>query len=282
MYRRDEIDASHYPAFHQMEGVRVFAVGDPVPALAAAAGAGAGGVMPSFTEHPAAASAAAEADLKRTLEGLVASLFGSGIQTRWMDTTFPFTEPSFELEIFFNNTWLEVLGCGVVHRKIMDGAGLRQESGWAFGLGLERLAMVLFSIPDIRLFWSQDARFSSQFEKGKVVKFVPYSKYPGCHKDVSFWLPEPHAAPAASPPAAAAPPPFHENDLCSEVRSVAGDLVETVRLQDKFVNPKSGRTSLCYRIMYRSMDRTLTNEEIDRMHGTVRDNLTRNLGVTLR
>lgn len=62
--------------------------------------------------------------------------------------------------------------------------------GWAFGLGLERLAMILFGIPDIRLFWSQDERFTSQFKKGVISKFVPYSKYPLCYKDVSFWLPE--------------------------------------------------------------------------------------------
>lgn len=61
--------------------------------------------------------------------------------------------------------------------------------GWAFGLGLERLAMVLFDIPDIRLFWSEDDRFSSQFQDGKITKFVPYSKFPMCYKDVSFWLP---------------------------------------------------------------------------------------------
>lgn len=60
--------------------------------------------------------------------------------------------------------WLEVLGCGVIQDEVMDNAGRRGEVGWAFGLGLERLAMVLFSIPDIRLFWSEDPRFSSQFE----------------------------------------------------------------------------------------------------------------------
>ena len=62
--------------------------------------------------------------------------------------------------------------------------------GWAFGLGLERLAMVLFAIPDIRLFWTEDDRFTSQFKEGKIVKFNSYSKHPMCYKDVSFWLPE--------------------------------------------------------------------------------------------
>lgn len=60
--------------------------------------------------------------------------------------------------------WLEVLGCGVVEDGVMNNAGRNGEIGWAFGLGLERLAMVLFSIPDIRLFWSEDPRFSAQFK----------------------------------------------------------------------------------------------------------------------
>lgn len=65
--------------------------------------------------------------------------------------------------------WLEVLGCGVIQDEVMDNAGRTGEIGWAFGLGLERLAMVLFSIPDIRLFWSDDPRFSSQFEVRRLL-----------------------------------------------------------------------------------------------------------------
>lgn len=75
--------------------------------------------------------------------------------------------------------------------------------------------MVLFSIPDIRLFWSSDERFLSQFEQGKITTFKAYSKYPPCFKDVSFWLP-----PEAS---------LHDNDFCDVVRDVAGDLVEDVK-----------------------------------------------------
>jgi phenylalanyl-tRNA synthetase alpha chain len=93
----------------------------------------------------------------------------------------------------FNGDWLEVLGCGVIHDEVLGNSGLSSAEGnvgWAFGLGLERLAMILFSIPDIRLFWSTDDRFISQFTDGVVKKFVPYSKFPECYKDVSFWLPE--------------------------------------------------------------------------------------------
>lgn len=64
------------------------------------------------------------------------------------------------------------------------------EIAWASGAGLERLAMNLFEIPDIRLFWSQDARFMDQFQPGKINKFKPFSKYPLCYKDVTFWIPD--------------------------------------------------------------------------------------------
>ena len=92
---------------------------------------------------------------------------------------------------------------------------VKNKMGWAFGLGLERIAMILYSIPDIRLFWSTDERFLSQFEHGKITSFKPYSKYPSCFKDVSFWVPQGQK--------------FHENDFCDVVRDVAGDLVQDVK-----------------------------------------------------
>ncbi len=75
--------------------------------------------------------------------------------------------------------------------------------------------MILFSIPDIRLFWSQDPRFLSQFTAGQISTFKPYSKYPACYKDVSFWLPDTG---------------LHDNDFCDLVRDLAGDLVQDVVL----------------------------------------------------
>ena len=239
VYRRDEIDRSHYPIFHQMEGVRVWA----------------DGVDQSIILH----------DLRETLEGLAVHLFGP-TDMRWVDAYFPFTEPSLELEILYQGEWLEVLGCGVIHPDIMKQAGRPNDQGWAFGLGLERLAMVLFQIPDIRLFWTTDERFHKQFESGDIIEFVPYSKYPPCLKDVSFWLSD----------------SFHVNDLNEIVRGVAGDLAEQVQLIDNFTNPKSGRTSHCYRISYRSMDRSLTNEEIDQLQEQVRVEVQSKLGVELR
>lgn len=85
----------------------------------------------------------------RVPQGLARHLFGE-VECRWIDAYFPFTNPSFELEIFFKGKWLEVLGCGVMEQSILDGNYGPGHKAWAFGLGLERLAMVLFDIPDIR------------------------------------------------------------------------------------------------------------------------------------
>lgn len=249
VYRRDEIDSSHYPIFHQMEGVRIFDDKDFPKGI-------------SIKDS----KKIIEDDLKNILTGLAKHLFGD-VEMRWRNDYFPFTEPSFELEIYFNGDWLEVLGCGVIHDDVMNNSGQSNKYGWAFGLGLERLAMVLFAIPDIRLFWSLDERFSSQFKAGKITKFIPYSKYPHCYKDVSFWLPN-HG--------------LHVNDVYELIRNFAGDIVERVELFDQFTNKKTGKQSHAYRITYRHMDRSLTNEEVDSVQFKLRNELVNKLKVELR
>ena len=110
-----------------------------------------------------------EQDLKEVLENLARHIFGD-VEMRWNDDYFPFTDPSFELEIFYNGEWLEVLGSGVILDGVLQNAmrDPTQQVGWAFGLGLERWAMKLFGIDDIRLFWSTDARFLGQFRPGEI------------------------------------------------------------------------------------------------------------------
>ncbi|GJX87067.1 putative transposase, mutator type, MULE transposase domain protein [Tanacetum coccineum] len=181
--------------------------------------------------------------------------FFGAVEMRWVDTYFPFTNPSFELEIYFQEKWLEVLGCGVMEQEILKRGGKTDNVAWAFGLGLERLAMVLFDIPDIRLFWSTDKRFTSQFTKGQLgIKFKPFSKYPPCYKDMSFWIND----------------SFTENNLCEIVRGVAGDLAE-----EEYLVPLS-------RITYRSMERSLTDEEINELQWNVRDQVQSQMNVELR
>lgn len=278
VYRRDEIDRSHYPAFHQTEGARtwhkeglVHAIqselasirnnihaSDPAPPFSA--------TNPRQDAHSLEECALIGAHLKRTVESIVCAVFpthGKGLQVRWVEAYFPFTSPSWELEVWWEGTWLELLGCGVVKQELIPQA---DRFGWAFGMGLERLAMVLFGIPDIRLFWSTDARFLGQFQRGTISQFKAYSRFPPCYKDIAFWK-SPH---------------FHVNDLMEVVRSVGGDLVEDVRLMDEFVHPQSGKSSLCFRINYRSMDRSLDNESVNVLQEAVRAALVDRLGVTLR
>lgn len=104
--------------------------------------------------------------------------------------------------------------------------GVPNKVGWAFGLGLDRLAMLLFGIPDIRLFWSRDERFLRQFSPGKVSQFKLFSKYPECYKDISFWINDTGISAAGGGKVST----FHENDLMELLREEGGDLVEDVKL----------------------------------------------------
>ena len=177
---------------------------------------------------------------------------------------FPFTHPSWEVEVKYLDAWLEVLGCGVIHPEVLANAGIHGRTGWAFGVGLDRIAMKLFSIPDIRLLWSDDPRFTEQWKDGKVRPFKPYSKEPPCHKDICFWVGE----------------DYEERNMLDVVRNLGGNLVESVKLIDEFY--KEGRRSKAYRITYRSWDKTLTNEEVNIIQGKIRWEVATRLGVVLR
>jgi phenylalanyl-tRNA synthetase alpha chain len=315
VYRRDAVDRSHYPIFHQMEGAltwersnagvaslakKIWAdvealathhidVSDPNPTIHPERN-------PLQNPHGEDEVEAAAAHLKRSLELTFLRLFSHArdaavaagdksldqqdpLKMRWVEAYFPFTSPSWELEVFWQDDWLEVLGCGIIRQQLLENSNQPSRFGWAFGIGLERVAMLMFNIPDIRLFWSQDPRFLSQFKEGQITRFTPFSRHPACYKDVSFWLRSSSAAGGQSRASAA---DFHENDLMEIIRNQCGNLVEDVQLTDEFTHPKTGRRSKCYRINYRSLERTLTNEETNLMHEHVRDALVKDLGVELR
>ncbi|KAF3915017.1 hypothetical protein AA313_de0210468 [Arthrobotrys entomopaga] len=312
VYRRDAIDRSHYPVFHQMEGARLFsrlpgkAVEEQVEEELEGMKVDGVEVVESCElyedgsnavqvekGHTTSEAVAVAKHLQRQLEMVVSKVFHSAAQAagttaarenvilRWVSAYFPFTSPSYELEVLWNGEWLEVLGCGVIKQDLLNYAGQGDKIGWAFGLGIERIAMLMYGIPDIRLFWSNDERFSGQFKEGVVKRFEAFSKYPGCYKDVAFWVSGERGASAAGGSGEVGGG-FHENDFMELVRGVGGDLVEDVKLIDEFTHPKTGRKSMCYRINYRSLERTLTNEEVDELQEKVRSTLTEKLGVELR
>ncbi|KAI9720497.1 MAG: hypothetical protein M1828_005668 [Chrysothrix sp. TS-e1954] len=321
VYRRDAVDKTHYPVFHQLEGARVWdrrkqdsanvakavwedleklprhelIVSDPNPTVHPQ-------TNPLQPEHTLEEAEAISTHLKRSIENVVVEIFSRArlaalasstaaaaatnepLQVRWVPAYFPFTSPSWELEVHWQGQWLEVLGCGVSLHRLLAHAGQPTQLAWAFGMGLERIAMLLFDIPDIRLFWSEDARFLGQFREGLAEggmrRFVPFSKHPACYKDVSFWVPEREREGAAAEGRGGVG--FHENDLMEIVRMVAGNLVEDVRLVDEFKHPRKRRESKCYRINYRSMDKTLENEQINQLHLDICNRLTQDMGVEIR
>ena len=146
VYRKDEVDATHSPMFHQVEGMAID-------------------------------KGVTMADLKGTLNEVARQLYGPDTVTRFRPHHFPFTEPSCEMDIQCyrcrgkgcptckGEGWIELLGAGMVHPKVLSGCGIDPEvySGWAFGFGLERLALAYFKISDLRLIFENDVRFLEQF-----------------------------------------------------------------------------------------------------------------------
>jgi phenylalanyl-tRNA synthetase alpha chain len=137
VYRQDTPDATHLPVFHQIEGLAVD-VGISM------------------------------ADLKGTLETFARALLGTEVRTRLRPHFFPFTEPSAELDVWFEGRWMELLGSGMVHPNVLRAGGVDPDrySGFAFGMGVDRMAMLRHGVTDMRLFVDNDARFLSSFTSG--------------------------------------------------------------------------------------------------------------------
>jgi phenylalanyl-tRNA synthetase alpha chain len=137
VFRRDELDATHSPVFHQLEGLYV----DKNVSLS---------------------------DLKGTIEIFIRKLFSEDIKIKFRPSYFPFTEPSLEVLIYKDNKWLEILGAGMVHPNVLKNCNINSDiySGFAFGLGIERIAMIKYNINDIRLFYENDIKFLRQIKGG--------------------------------------------------------------------------------------------------------------------
>jgi phenylalanyl-tRNA synthetase alpha chain len=140
VYRRDNADATHNPTFQQVEGLYVD-------------------------------KGVTAADLKGTVEFVFRELMGKDVKIRFRPHYFSYTEPSFEIDFTsalvkkMGKEWLEIAGCGMVHPQVFENVGYDPEvwTGWAFGFGIERIAMIRYGISDIRLFYENDVRFLKQF-----------------------------------------------------------------------------------------------------------------------
>ena len=224
VYRKDEIDRRHMNVFHQVDGWKI------IP--------NSKGILPLE-------------ELKRVLSEIVETIFGRDTEYRFLDDTFPYTDPSTQIEVNLNGEWVEILGAGMIKSSVLSKMGVEGYNGWAFGFGLERLAILSMKLPDIRLLWSDDERVKKQLVLGKEYNQV--SKYPPIVRDISFIVAN----------------DFVPNNYFDVVRDIAGDLVEEVSLIDRYVNDEKfgvGMLSYAYRITYRSIERTLASGEIDLLH----------------
>lgn len=240
VYRKDEIDRHHMNVFHQMGGLYLL---------------------------PDSQKTFVLDDLKNALVEIARSIFGFNITYRFNVDTFPYTDPSLEMEIEKNGQWIEILGGGMPRKEVLSNFGVTSYNGWAFGFGLERLAIISMDLPDIRLLWSEDPRIKRQLKLGN--RYIPVSKYPPITRDISFIVSS----------------EFVPNNYFDLIRDLGGNLVEEVELLDKYENPEKfggGKISYTYRIIYRSNDRTLVSEEVDKIQNKIYQETEKQFNAELR
>ncbi len=244
VYRKDEIDRNHFPVFHQVDGLYICkkdkkAIGIP--------------------------------ELQEVLTAITKTIYGESITYRFLEDTFPFTDPSTQIEIQQGDQWLEVVGAGVVHTQVLRNLGIDPEvyNGWAFGFGLERLAMAKMHINDIRVFWSTDPRITKQFTDLNS-QYQEVSKYPMTYRDISFVVGKDVSL----------------NSYYEIVRDcVKENIIEEVKITDTYENAEkfgSGNVSYTFRIVYRSPERTLTNEEVNKIQDEIIERTKEDLRAEIR
>lgn len=242
VFRKDEIDRSHYPAFHQIDGLYICKK-----------------IKKTITQK----------DLEEVQIDMAKSIFGNDIEYKFIVDTFPFTDPSVEMDIMFNGEWMEVNGAGLLHPQVLKNFGIDPEiyNGWAFGFG-DRLAMIKMEIPDIRILWSEDPRIATQF-KDINSKFKEVSKYPETSRDISFIIDK----------------NINLNNYYEIVRDFAENLIEEVKLVDEYEDEEKfgkDKKSYTFRIVYRSLERTLTSEEVNVIQQKIREKTELELAATIR
>lgn len=241
VYRKDEIDSHHMNVFHQMGGLYLVPDSQKIITLD---------------------------DLKNVLTLVVKSVFGPDVKYRFPIETFPYTDPSIEVEVEINGKWMEIVGSGLPKKSILANFGLTGYNGWAFGFGLERLAIIKMEIPDIRIFWSNDSRITSQF-KDINSKYKEVSRYPSVERDISFIIDK----------------SINLNNYYELVRDCAENLIEEVRLMDSYENDEKfgkDKKSYTFHIIYRSLEKTLTNEEVNKIHDKITEKTKQELQATIR
>jgi len=262
VFRKDEIDRNHFPAFHQIDGLYICKKSQKIITLD---------------------------DLKEVEIDIAKSIFGKDIEYKFLVDTFPFTDPSVEMDVKMGENWMEVVGSGLVHTQVLRNFGIDPEiyNGWAFGFGVERLTMVKMGIPDIRIFWSDDPRITGQF-KDINSKFKEVSKYPATTRDISFII-DKNINLNNYYEIVRDFVPMTSSSRILDGKAVGTEnfipIIEEVKFLDSYENEEKfgkDKKSYTFRIVYRSPERTLTNEEINKIQEEIRAKTAQDLNAVLR
>jgi len=245
VYRRDEIDWQHSNVLHHIDGLYI--------------------CKKEIAELR-------QTDLEDVLWEVAHALFGENIKAKFRVDHFPYTDPSLEMNIAWDDKWVEILGAGIVHPQVIKNLGFDPNiyNGWAFGFGADRLAMIKMRIPDIRLLRSEDERVTRQFKDINHI-YQPVSKYPPVTRDISFAVDKNSFS------------QYRYYELAREV--IGEELIEEMKLLDEYEDEAkfgSGKASYTFRIVYRHLNRTLTNEEVDMLHKKLEDKTISEFGATIR
>lgn len=261
-YRVDELDKTHHECFHQIDGLKI-----------------------ALKEK----EIINQDTLKDVLSHTIKALFWEKVEYRFNIDSFPYTTDSLEVEVKNWDKWLEVLWAWVVKWEVLEKLWIDSNlyNWWAFWFGIERLAMALKKIPDIRIFWSQDKRVLDQWWDLEA-PYKEISQFPPVYKDISMIVPKESFIIDKNE--------LEEIKLTREtesnffaitwiIRDIWDPLIEEVKIIDVFENDeKFGKNnkSITINIIFRSIERTLTNEEINTIYFQIRDKLEKNLWYELR
>ena len=262
VYRVDTLDKHHHECFHQIDGLRILSKEK--------------GIIDQST-------------LKEVLSNTIKTLFGENVKYRFNEDSFPYTVDSLEAEVEYEGERIEVLWAWVVNPTVLEKLWIDPEKyTWrAFGFGIERLAMALKKIPDIRIFWSEDKRITNQ--RWNLDAYKEISSFPPVYKDISLVTSKEKFIRKWDKPKQ-----WEKLELTNEIdvfdlawiaRDISWWLIEEVRVIDEYENDEKfwkDKKSVSIRITFRSLERTLTNEEINIAYFQIRDKIEKELWYTLR
>lgn len=261
-YRVDELDKTHHECFHQIDGLKI-----------------------SLKQK----EIINQDTLKDVLSQTIKALFWEKAEYRFNLDSFPYTTDSLEVEVKNGDKWLEVLWAWVVKWEVLEKLWIDSKlyNGWAFWFWIERLAMALKKIPDIRIFWSQDERVLSQWWNLEI-PYKEISQFPPVYKDISIIVPKQKFIIDENE--------LEEIKLTREtessffaitwiIRDLWETLIEEVKIIDNFIDDEKfgkNKKSITISITFRSIERTLTNEEINKIYFEIREKLAKDLWYELR